>query len=83
MTPISPHMLTNRPVVIPLTARIEVILKTRDDGPMVTFDGQVGFPLRMGDVLEITRGEHTIQLLRSPEKNYYEVLRKKLKWGEG
>ncbi len=83
ITPISPHMLTNRPVVIPLTAGIEVVLKTQEEGPLVIFDGQVGVPLHPEDRLNITRGEHTVSLLRSPEKHYYEVLRKKLKWGEG
>jgi len=82
LTPISPHMLTNRPVVIPLSARVEVILKSQEKGPLAIIDGQVGFELFPGDHLEISRGEHTIHLIRSPEKNYYEVLRKKLKWGE-
>jgi NAD+ kinase len=83
LTPISPQMLTNRPVVIPLSARVEVILKTQEKGPLTIIDGQVGFELFPGDLLEISRGKHRVQLVRSPEKNYYEVLRKKLKWGEG
>ncbi len=83
LTPISPHTLTNRPVVIPLKSHLEVILKTQEEGPLAILDGQVCFPLQFGDILKIEREEHTVQLLRSPEKNFYEVLRKKLKWGDG
>lgn len=82
LTPICPHTLTNRPIVIPATAKIEVILKSKDEGTMVTFDGQVGFALRHEDVVEIEASEHKIILARAPDKNYYEILRTKLKWGE-
>jgi NAD+ kinase len=82
LTPICPHTLTNRPVVIPATAKIEVILKSKDEGTMVTFDGQVGFTLRHEDVVEIEASEHKIILARTPDRNYYEILRTKLKWGE-
>lgn len=82
-TPISPHILSNRPIVIPADAMIEVILKSQDEGATVTFDGQVGFSLRQEDVVDIRTAEHRIKLIHSPEKNYYEVLRKKLRWGEG
>jgi len=82
LTPICPHTLTNRPVVIPAAAKIEVILKSKDEGTMVTFDGQVGFALRHEDVAEIEASENKIILARAPDKNYYEILRTKLKWGE-
>jgi len=82
LTPICPHTLTNRPVVIPASAKIETILKSKDEGTMVTFDGQVGFTLRHDDVVEIEASEHKIILARAPDKNYYEILRTKLKWGE-
>ena len=82
LTPICPHTLTNRPIVIPASAKIETILKSKDEGTMVTFDGQVGFTLRHDDVVEIGASEHKIILARAPEKNYYEILRTKLKWGE-
>jgi len=82
LTPICPHTLTNRPIVIPARAKIEVILKSRDEGTMVTFDGQVGFTLRHEDVVEIEASEHKIILARAPERNYYEILRTKLNWGE-
>lgn len=82
-TPICPHTLTNRPIVIPSSATVNVTVKSREDGAMVTFDGQVGFTLRPDDVVEITAAEHKITLIRAPEKNFYAILREKLKWGEG
>lgn len=82
LTPICPHTLTNRPIVIPSNVKIEAILRTEDEGVMVTFDGQVGFALKKDDIVEVRTAETKVKLIRSPEKNYYEVLRKKLKWGE-
>jgi NAD+ kinase len=82
-TPICPHTLTNRPIVIPSSATVNVTVKSREDGAMVTFDGQVGFTLRPDDVVEIKAAEHKITLIRAPEKNFYAILREKLKWGEG
>src|SRR3972149_3829914 len=82
LTPICPHTLTNRPIVIPASAKIETILKSKDEGTVITFDGQVGFTLRHDDVVEIEASEHKIILARAPDKNYYEILRTKLKWGE-
>jgi NAD+ kinase len=83
LTPISPHTLTNRPIVIPNNVHVEVVSKTPDEGTTVTFDGQVGFSLRHEDVVEIWTADSKIKLIRSPQRNYYEVLRRKLKWGEG
>ena len=82
-TPICPHTLTNRPIVIPGTATVQVTVTSREDGAMVTFDGQVGFTLRPDDVIEVKAAEHKITLIRAPQKNYYGILREKLKWGEG
>ncbi len=82
LTPVCPHTLTNRPIVIPSSVKIEAILRTEDEGVMVTFDGQVGFSLKKEDIVEVRTAETKVKLIRSPEKNYYEVLRKKLKWGE-
>ena len=83
ITPISPHTLTNRPIVIPDRVKIETILKSKEEGGMATFDGQVGFSLRQEDVVEICASETKTKLIHSPGFNYYEVLRRKLKWGEG
>ncbi|HEY5648997.1 MAG TPA: NAD(+)/NADH kinase [Nitrospiria bacterium] len=83
LTPISPHTLSNRPVVVPFKSTVEVVLNTLEEGATVTFDGQVGFSLRPKDVVEIRSAEHKTRLIRSSQTNYYEVLRQKLKWGEG
>lgn len=83
LTPISPHMLTNRPVVVPKNSKIEVLLKTFEEGATVTFDGQVGFPILSQDIIEIQASDYKSKFIRSPQTNFYEVLRHKLKWGEG
>ena len=82
LTPISPHMLTNRPIVVPSMAEVLVTLKTHDVGPVVMFDGQEVFNLIEGDVVHVTASEKRLRMIRSPNRNYYQVLRKKLKWGE-
>lgn len=82
LTPISPHMLTNRPIVVPSTARVTVSLITDEKGPIVMFDGQESFPLVANDKIHTTSSEKRLKMIRSPNRNYYQVLRKKLKWGE-
>jgi NAD+ kinase len=84
LTPIAPHMLTNRPVVIPAASEIRVEPATdgANDEVFVTFDGQSGHPLQTGDVIDIRRGERPLRLVRSSTRSYFEVLREKLKWGE-
>jgi NAD+ kinase len=81
LTPICSHTLTNRPVVLPANQRIEVTLLT-DQDVMLTADGQVGFALKQWDTVEIHRAAARIRLLRPPQKNFFSVLRTKLKWGE-
>jgi NAD+ kinase len=82
LTPISSHALTNRPIVLPGTARLEVRLRT--DMPDVTLwlDGQPGLPVTAKDTLRVRRADCRIRLIRDPNKSYFEVLRTKLKWGE-
>jgi NAD+ kinase len=82
LTPISSHALTNRPIVLPGTARLEVRLRT--DMPDVTLwlDGQPGRPVTAKDTVRIRRADCRIRLIRDPNKSYFEVLRTKLKWGE-
>jgi len=82
LTPICPHTLTNRPLVIPNWAKIEVVLISEKEDVYLTLDGQVGFALRYRDVVEVKSAEHTIRLIKSSHRSYYEVLRTKLKWGE-
>ena len=81
LTPICSHTLTNRPIVLPGTQRIEVTLMTSQD-VMLTVDGQVGLALREHDTVEIRRASSRIQLVRVPQKHFFSVLRTKLKWGE-
>jgi NAD+ kinase len=83
LTPVCPHTLTHRPLIVPGNAEIEVTLTSKDDGAMATLDGQVGVAISQGDTIEIRISEHRTRLIRFPETQYYEVLREKLKWGDG
>ena len=83
LTPISPHTLTHRPLIVPGNAEIEVTLTSKDEGAMATLDGQVGIAMTQGDTAVIQASEHRTKLIRFPESHYYEVLREKLKWGDG
>ena len=83
LTPVCPHTLTHRPLIVPLNAEIDVTLTSKDDGAMATLDGQVGVAMTQGDTVEIMASEHRTRLIRFPESSYYEVLREKLKWGDG
>jgi NAD+ kinase len=82
ITPICPHMLTNRPLVVPDTARIEVDFTPAEEPVYVTLDGQIGFQLKPKDRVTITKSKSRVALVRPPSKTYFEVLRSKLKWGE-
>jgi NAD+ kinase len=81
LTPICSHTLTNRPIVVPGTDRIEVTLLA-DQEVMATMDGQVGVGLRESDTVEICKAAARIRLVRFPQKDFFSVLRTKLKWGE-
>jgi NAD+ kinase len=83
LTPICPHTLTHRPLIVPGNAEIDVTLTSKDDGSMATLDGQVGVAITQGDTVVIQASEHRTKLIRFPESNYYDVLREKLKWGDG
>jgi NAD+ kinase len=81
ITPICPHMLTNRPVIVPDSSVIN-ILNHGEDGTYLTIDGQVGEPLSKGDRVVCRSSPKTIQLIRPPKMLFFDVLREKLKWGE-
>ncbi len=81
LTPICPHMLTNRPVIVPDNSVIQ-ILNHGEVGTYLTIDGQVGEPLRRGDRIVCRSSQKTIQLIRPPKLLFFDVLREKLKWGE-
>jgi NAD+ kinase len=82
ITPICPHMLTNRPLVVPDTARIEVGFQTGDAPIHLTLDGQVGVELSPGDRVAVVAAPERLRLVRPLKKTYFSVLRDKLKWGE-
>lgn len=82
LTPICPHTLTNRPIVIPQDVLLDVALVSKDHGAMATFDGQVGLALQPGDRVEIRASENKTRLIRFPDRSYYDMLSNKLKWGE-
>jgi len=81
LTPICPHTLTNRPIVLPGSSRIEVRLKSESQDVFLTLDGQVGFNLVKGDSVIITKAPFKTSLVIPPERNYFEILRTKLSWG--
>ncbi len=83
LTPIAPHTLTNRPIVIPAVATVSVkpVMDERDE-VYVTFDGQTGFQLRADDEIQISRAAPALRLVRPTTRSYFQVLRAKLKWGE-
>ncbi len=80
--PICPHTLTNRPLVLPDSALIEIVHNSPLEDIHLTLDGQVGVGLRRRDVVSVQRSARTITLVKSPKLNYFELLRTKLKWGE-
>jgi NAD+ kinase len=82
MTPICPHTLTNRPVLVPDSSVIQIICRGNTHQAYLTIDGQVGEPLREGDVLMCRSSSHSISLIRPPKMLFFDVLREKLKWGE-
>jgi NAD+ kinase len=81
VTPICPHTLSNRPIVIPDSSVVRVKLLSRSEGASLSFDGQVVTPLRLNDIVEVKKAKCRIGLIKHPTKNYYEILRAKLKWG--
>ncbi|MDO8547130.1 MAG: NAD(+)/NADH kinase [Nitrospirales bacterium] len=82
LTPICPHTLTNRPIVIPQDVLLEVVLVSKAQGAAATFDGQVGIALQPGDTVEIRASNNKTRLIRFPDHSYYDMLSNKLKWGE-
>ncbi len=82
ITPICPHMLTNRPVIVPDTSVIQLLCRAENDSAFLTIDGQIGGPLRQGDRVVCRSSTHSISLIRPPKMLFFDVLREKLKWGE-
>jgi len=82
LTPICPHTLTNRPLILPEDRTIGVSVGSVDGEVFLTFDGQVGYRVEEGDHLRVRTSPHKVSLIKSPHRTFYEVLRSKLKWGE-
>jgi NAD+ kinase len=82
LTPICPHTLTNRPVIVPETSVIRVVSRGPDEGVYLTIDGQVGNPIKEGDDLVCRSSRDSLLLVRPPHMRFFDVLRSKLKWGE-
>lgn len=81
LTPICPFALTNRPIVVPDTSQIELELQNENEGVVLTLDGQIGYPMLARDTVKIRKSRTTLNLLQPPNRNYFDVLRNKLKWG--
>jgi NAD+ kinase len=82
VTPICPHTLTNRPLVIPDSVTIEVDFKAGEDVVFLTLDGQIGIEVLRGDRVRIRKAAERLHLVRPARKTYFQILRNKLKWGE-
>jgi len=82
VTPICPHTLTNRPIILPESVVIKAVLKSMDEKVILTLDGQVGFPLEYADEVTVKKSNHAVHLVKSSSRGYFEILRTKLKWGE-
>jgi NAD+ kinase len=81
ITPICPFTLSNRPIVVPDDSMIEIRMITEKEEVALTLDGQVGFSLQAGDRILIRKSNTAFNLVQPPNRNYFEVLRNKLKWG--
>ncbi len=82
ITPICPHMLSDRPLVIRDSSSIEMKLSGNTESVFLTLDGQRGIPLQPADIVRASRAKEMLKLIQPPKKSYFEILRNKLKWGE-
>ncbi len=81
LTPICPHTLSNRPIAIPDTSVVRVKLTSASEGATLNLDGQVASPLMREDIVEVKKAKQKATIIKHPTKDYYEILRTKLKWG--
>lgn len=82
LAPICPHTLTNRPIVLPDDVVVNIVLKSRNEDVFLTLDGQVGFSLRQNDIVEVKKSQFKAKFFIPCEREYFQILRTKLKWGE-
>ncbi len=81
ITPICSHTLTNRPIVLPPGVKVEIMLRSAQDDVQLTVDGQLGLKLEMNDQITVEKSNVAVKLVAPADKNYFDVLRGKLKWG--
>jgi NAD+ kinase len=82
LTPICPHTLTNRPIVLPDDFSIQFTMRSESEDVFLTLDGQIGFELQKNDTVEVKKAGFTTKILIPCERDYFQILRAKLKWGE-
>jgi NAD+ kinase len=82
MTPICAHTLTNRPLVLPDSATVEIIVKTQREAAYLTVDGQMGITAHSEDIVRMKKASSTVEIIQPVSRDYFEILREKLKWGE-
>lgn len=82
LSPICPHTLTNRPIVLSDSAVVCVTVRSPDEDVVLTIDGQEGLALQSNDVVEVRKGAMRVPLVHSARRTYFGVLRSKLRWGE-
>ena len=81
VTPVCPHSLTHRPLVVTDKAQIELRVETGGEEAFLSIDGQIGMPVKQGDRVLCHRARHTVKLMRM-KRTFFDVLRNKLKWGQ-
>ena len=82
ITPICPHTLTNRPLVVSSKMKVEIKITTQEPDTYLTLDGQIGVRLKTGDVIEVKRTDTSVKLIKSPFRDFFTILKTKLMWGE-
>ncbi|MEO7540175.1 MAG: NAD(+)/NADH kinase, partial [Pyrinomonadaceae bacterium] len=82
LTPICPFTLTNRPIVVPDASDIELVLENENEGVVLSLDGQIGYTMFAHDQIKIRKSKTTFNLIKPANRNYFDVLRDKLKWGK-
>jgi len=82
LAPICPHTLTNRPIVLPDDVVVDIVLKSQKEDVFLTIDGQVGFPLKQNDIVRVNKSPFKAKFFVPCERDYFQILRTKLKWGE-
>jgi len=82
VTPICAHTLTHRPLVLPDAAHVEIAVKTQREAAYLTVDGQVGLATHSDDTVRLHKASSYVEIVQPPRKDYFQILRQKLKWGE-